>query len=310
MTLIVILIAIAILLILIYLWSATLVFYHEKEKALISDEKKVFSPDNRTIEKTQNSDKAIMFIHGFPTTPHMYKMAADYAYERGFDVYAPLIPTFGADYKEFSKTNFSSWFLFIDSYYRNLRSKYKRLYVVGVSMGGAMTLKLAEKHSDSPTKMDGIAVLSAPVVYNSLFRDGIITNFASYFGRIIKLFIPYIAPECVTSWPGQNDGGETWHGYRGTFTKQGVSLIYNLKSIRRDLFRIRVPMISIHDVTDKTVPFENQGIIKKETYTESLFIETNMPTTSINTHHSLLMYYSTYRTLMDDIIEFFRKTSI
>lgn len=293
-------------LIFIYIWSSCLLFYKEKAEVLKSDEDKVFSPDNRSIVKTQSSDRAILFIHGFPTTPYMYKNAAEYAYDKGYDVYAPLIPTFGADYKEFAKTNFSSWYLYIKNYYSDLRERYKELYVVGVSMGGMMTLKLAEDFSATPMAMDGIAVLSAPVVYNSLFKYGVVTNFLAYFGRIVGLFTPYIFPKNVTEHPDCNDGDEAWHGYGGTFPRQGVSIMYNTKEIRENLSRISVPMIAIHDYNDKTVPYKNHEIIKSLVSTErSKYIETDMPSTSINSHHALLSYDSTYRPLMDEILSFF-----
>lgn len=291
---------------LIVLWSVYLPFYKERTIELKSDEAKCFSPECRSIAIDNNNDKAILFIHGFPTTPYMYSWVAGYAASKGYDVYSPLIPTFGADYKEMIKTNFSSWFAFIDKYYLSLRARYKDVYVVGVSMGGAMTLKLAEKHSNTKQAMTKIAVLSAPVVYNSI-RDGIITDPLAYFARIIKIFLPSIGARPITHMEGHNDGDENWHGYRGVFVKQGVSLIYNLKTIRKELGKIKVPMIAIHDRGDRTVPFGNLGIIRKETDTESDFIETEIGNGMIHSHHALLSYESTKKNIMDRILLYFSK---
>lgn len=289
---------------LVLIWSIFLPFYKEKKIDLLPDEDRCFSPECKTIEIKKGNNKAILFIHGFPTTPYMYSWASEYASNHGYDTFVPLIPTFGSDYKDMLKTNFSSWFSYIDNYYKNLHDKYEKIYVVGVSMGGAITLKLAEKYSEAESQMNGIAVLSAPVVYNSI-KDGIITNPLGYFARIIGLFIPAIMPRPTTSIPSHNDGDENWHGYRGIFIKQGISLFYNFKQIRKELYKISVPMIAGHERSDKTVPFKNLEIIKKETNTNSIFFETEMGDGLIHSHHALLSYDSTKKILMDKILSFF-----
>ncbi len=271
---------------------------------LTSDESKVFSKENKSIIYKAGNEKAILFIHGYPTTPHMYKEVAKYSSENGFDVYAPLIPTFGSCLEDFTKTNFSSWFGFIENYYSKLRREYKKLYVVGVSMGGAMALKIAEVETEF-NKPDGIAVLSAPVVYNSI-KDHVVTNPASTLLRIIKIFKKSINGRCVTYIANENDGAEYWHGYRGLFPSQALSLIYNLKEIRKNLDKVDVPVIAIHDLTDKTVKYKNHKIIEKEIRSKNTkFITTEMDSSSINSHHSLLMYNSTAIPLMKQIISFF-----
>ncbi len=288
----------------IYLWSSCLLFYHEKPEKLEADESKCFDPACRSIVIRQGSEKAVLMIHGYPTTPAMYTYAASRMKDEGYDVYAPLIPTFGADYHDFEKTVFSSWYAWIEEYYEKLCKEYESVVVIGTSMGGAMALKLAENHSVAAT-----VIIGAPVVYNSFFRDRIVTSWASYLARIIGLFKPSIHAGIVTGKPDSNDGNEDWKGYRGLFPKQGASLVWNLKAIRRDLERIRTPLLSIHDRGDKTVPFKNQEIIRRETDTESYFVETEMGKECHHTHHALLMYKSVQKELMDKIISFFHAHS-
>ncbi len=293
------------ILVFIYLWSSCLLFYHEKAEELVPDESKCFSPDCRSIVIKKGNRNAVMMIHGYPTTPAMYKYASKRAELAGYDVHAPLIPTFGADYHDFEKTNFSSWYNWIEKYYLSLEKEYDRVFVIGISMGGAMTLKLAENHSPA-----AIAIIGAPVVYNSLFRDHVVTSWPSYIARIAGIFTPAIGAGIVTEKKDSNDGNEDWKGYKGLFPKQGASLVWNLRTIRKELGKIKVPMLSIHDRGDKTVPFANQGIIKKETDTESEFIETEMSDEYKHSHHALLMYKSIQSELMDRILSFFQNHSL
>ena len=291
---------IILLLIILYLWSSCLIFYHEKPEKLVPDESKCFHEDCRSIIIKQNSRKAVMMIHGFPTTPAMYKYTAEKFKEEGYDVYVPLIPSFGTDWKDFEKTSFSSWYLFLDDYYSELEKEYDRVYLIGTSMGGAMTLKLAENHHPA-----AISVIAAPVVYNSFFRDHIVTSWSGYIGRIVALFCKAIKPGIVTSKPQSNDGNENWKGYSGTFPRQGVSLMYALKSIRKDLGKITSPMLSMRDKGDRTVPFGNQGILRNEVKAESEYIVTEMGDEYHHTHHALLMYESVQEELTRRIIIFF-----
>ncbi len=299
---------IVLLIILFFFWNISLVFYKEESKVkLISDESRCFSPRCRSIIYEEGNDKAALFIHGFPTTPHMYAYPAKVFSENGYDVFAPLIPTFGSDYKEFEKSNFSQWFAYIDEYYQDLKKRYKDVYVIGVSMGGAMTLGLAEKYSNTPLSPTRIAVLAAPVVYNSIIKDGIVTSWAAYIGRTIALFIKSIKAKNIDGLPDGEDGNEEWTGYGGTFPRQGISLIYNLKGIRRNLCRVIVPMISIHDQGDKTVPFRNQKIILDSVRSRDIESHSPKMPNYRHTHHSLLMYDSCKREYTDMILKFFAK---
>ena len=67
----------AVIIIAVYLWSACLIFYREEAKPLVSDESKCFDPACRSIAIKQGADKAVLMIHGFPTTPAMYTYASE-----------------------------------------------------------------------------------------------------------------------------------------------------------------------------------------------------------------------------------------
>lgn len=298
----------ALIAVLFIIWNVALPFYKDEGKdKLGSDERKCFSQKCRSIIIENGNKRCVLFIHGFPTAPNMYSYPAKVFSENGYDVHAPLIPTFGADWHDFENTTFSQWFSFIDDYYVSLKKRYEKLFVVGVSMGGEMTLKLAEKYSGTANEMSAIAVLAAPVVYNSLIRYGIITSFPTYFARTLGLFRKSIGAKAVCGHEGSQDGDEEWTGYSGLFIGPGLSLVYSMKDVRKNLFRITVPMISIHDKGDKTVPFKNQKIILD--HVKSRRLEAKSPSMPYygHTKHSLLMYDSTKREYTKDILDFFSK---
>lgn len=248
------------------------------------------------------SGRAVLMVHGFPSSPRIYSYAAPRMFDAGYDVFVPLLPGFGTDPKVFEQTTFTQWYEYLASYYRDLRTKYRFLVVIGTSMGGAMTLKIGEQFSGTPEEPDGIVAIAAPVVYNSLFRDGLVTDWRMYLMRTVGLFTPAIGAGTKCGDPNGEDGSEDWTGYRGLFIRQGLSLVSALKTIRKELPTITCPLFSIHDRNDKTVPFKNQSIIERETNSRNWRkLETKMGPYR-HTHHALLMYHSIQKDLTDTII--------
>ena len=303
-------IAIIAIIILFIWWNAALPFYKDRNREkLISNESECFSPRGRSIIYKNGNDEAVLMIHGYPTAPNMYAYTAKSLSESGYDVHAPLIPTFASDPEKFARTDFSQWFRFIDEYYLSLRKKYRKIYVIGVSMGGAMTLKLAEKYSSTDSVMDKIVVISAPVAYNCM-RYCIITNPLGYFARTISIFVKTIGLGIVDGRPDGVDGNEEWTGYKGIVLKHGISLAKAFTGIRKDLPLIRVPMFIMHDRGDRTVPYKNLAIIEK--FCKDNIVEkreVQMDGRYHHSHHSLLMYRSVQKEYTEEIKAFLKEAT-
>lgn len=285
-------------------WNVSLIGYSDKVlPPLQQDESTLFSEKAKSILLLQDSERAILLIHGFPSTPSLYSYSAQRFYEAGWDVHAPLIPTFGSDPKEFEKTNFTQWFEYICSYYEQMRETYPTVHVLGTSMGGLLALKLGEKYCSTEKAPEKMVTIAAPVVYNSI-RDGVFTDVRFYLMRTVALFVPSIGAKTVDGNPKSDDGNEEWVGYGGQFVRAGLSLVHAMQDVRKNLGKISCPLFSIHDVNDKTVPFGNLGIIQRENGSRSFkSLETHMGEFKHN-RHALLLYHSIQEELTDTIIEF------
>jgi carboxylesterase len=292
---------------LLVLWSSSLVFYRDKNTSDIeSDEEKVFSPKCKSIilKHERKTNTAVLMIHGFPSTPSVYDYSANRFFEQGYDSYAYLLPGFGTDPDDFKKTYFTQWFNFICRKYENLQEQYENVSIVGISMGGALTLKLAEKYSDTNKEPLAAISISAPVIYNSLIKDRKITKFSFYFARIICLFKKYFNTSINNKDEDGQDGEDRWLGYSGLYLPQSISLIHAEKTIRKNLNKITCPLFSIHNVTDLTVPFFNFTIIAKENNSRYFRSKVIKMDGFKHTKHVLLLYFSVQEELTNDIIEF------
>ena len=295
---------IILVLLLFILWNTTLIGYRDKNtEALEVDLSKVFCEEAKSIVLVQNSDTAILLIHGFPSTPSMYSYSAERFFSSGMDVYAPLLPGFGTDPIAFADTTFTQWFSYLCSYYENLRDTYKTLYVLGISMGGMMTLKIGEHYCNTAKEPDALVSIAAPVVYNSL-SDGIITDYKQYVARTLALFTAQINAHTVAGNPKGEDGSEHWYGYGGTFVRAGLSLVHAMKQVRKELYKITCPLFAIHDVNDKVIPFKNLALIKKgQSSCRYKELQTEMEPFK-HPRHALLLYRSIQGSLTQEILDF------
>ena len=287
-------------------WSAQLWGYRDKHtEPLRVNLDQVFDARCLPIllEHDPPAKKAIIMAHGYPSTPYAFSYAAQRAYEAGYDVFVPLLPGFGTKPEDLYNTTFTQWYNFLTSFYREKRSQYDYLSVLGTSMGGAMTLRIGEDFSGTPETPDALVTIAAPVFLNDL-RLGAIQNWGYYLMRIIALFTPALKPNIHTGDDEVNDGNELWIGYSGGFVRGGVSLMHALKDIRKNLDRITVPLLSLHDEGDKTISFKNLALIQSKVVNAHPFV--GRPTAMQGTHrkHLLLMYYSVQEKLTDEILEF------
>ncbi|HDP34785.1 MAG TPA: alpha/beta fold hydrolase [Candidatus Hydrogenedentes bacterium] len=93
----------------------------------------------------ENTDKAILFVHGFSGTPNNFHDLPDQVAEAGWRVRVMLLPGHGTSPREFEKTSAEQLRQGVADELAPLRERYKTVVLVGHSMGGALaTLTTAE----------------------------------------------------------------------------------------------------------------------------------------------------------------------
>ncbi|MDD5076019.1 MAG: alpha/beta fold hydrolase [Sphaerochaetaceae bacterium] len=288
------------------IWNMTLLGYRDEDQQVsepnVDD---VFDQRCKPIvlvHETPN-DKAVLMIHGFPSTPYAYEFAARQAFDAGYDVFVPLIPGFGTHPKDLEHTTFSQWYHYIEQEYENIRFRYRFVAVIGTSMGGSIALKLGETFNSPATSIDALTTIAAPVFLNSL-KDLTVKDWKLYFARTVALFTPSIGTDVFKGKDEENDGDELWIGYRGQFVRAGLSFLYALKDIRKNLPAITCPLFAIHDKHDATVPYKNLKVIADNVQAMPFHSKT-VEMTSKHNRHVLLMYPSVRKNLTDEILQFF-----
>lgn len=271
------------------------------------EETAYFTGDARPIEILQGSDTAVLLVHGFANTAQIWQYTAGRLGEAGYDVYAPTLPGHGTTVDAYEHTDFCQWYDWLKTRYLTLRARYRHLFVVGHSMGGAMTLRLAEETSGTPLEPDAIITISAIVSYNSL-HDGVLTQPFFFLARPLSKVMPaWFGARMQGKEPaGKNtDGHEDWTGCHGTYYVQGMSLVSHLPEIRSRLDRVTCPVFAIQDARDRTVSPKNLFLIQEHVGTKDVrILQTHLAKGYRHTYHCLPMYHAIQKDLCDAILTY------
>ena len=87
----------------------------------------------------------IIVSHGFTGQPKSVKPWAKHLAAAGFTVRAPRLPGHGTRWQEMNNTVWQDWYAEIERTYRELADKCDQIFVMGLSMGGSLALRLAEE---------------------------------------------------------------------------------------------------------------------------------------------------------------------
>jgi len=277
--------------IIIYLLNETTFLYKEPIKYNLPNYSNLISPLASPIFHTNsNSNAVIIFYHGYKATPQEFRDIA-YTFVKEYNVVVPLYPGHGVSEENFKKTYFSQWYTYAKDIYLDNRRKYKKVYICGLSMGGLISLRLAEEFSfDANLAPDGVISISTPVFLNNLLKNGIFYDWRLYFTRFISWFID----ELKETIKEVDDDGANWIGYEGKiFPKQVHSLKMGMLITRKNLSKITVPILLMHSKGDKTAPFKNLFYIANHISSAFIKIRTFDLRKYQHTRHLLTLYNST-----------------
>ncbi len=91
---------------------------------------------------------SVLFCHGFTGSPWSLKPWAEQVAAAGYRVSVPRLPGHGTTWQDMNVTGWRDWYSCVEREYLRLRRESDRVFVAGLSMGGALALRLAEKFPD------------------------------------------------------------------------------------------------------------------------------------------------------------------
>jgi carboxylesterase len=119
----------------------------------------------------------VLLVHGFTGSPQSMRPWGEFLAAAGMTVSCPLLPGHGTRWRDLAATTWQDWYGAADEAFENLRKQCESVFVMGLSMGGTLTLLLAERH---PGEVAGIVTVNA-----SLGTDRASARLAPLIGRVL-----------------------------------------------------------------------------------------------------------------------------
>ena len=131
------------------------------------------------------SAPAVLLIHGGGDTPQTLRYLADYLYQRGYHVRAPLLPGHGRTPRAFSNVLADQWMETVRDAYRELSGEHSWVAVAGLSMGGALAAQLAAEQGSVPAVVLLAPYLALPTRIALAARSASLWRFAVPYVRAL-----------------------------------------------------------------------------------------------------------------------------
>ncbi|MHB1613916.1 MAG: alpha/beta hydrolase [Actinomycetes bacterium] len=103
----------------------------------------------------------VLLCHGFTGCPQSLRPWAEYLAEAGMTVSLPRLPGHGTSWRELNLTQWEDWYSEIERSFTDLTGRCEIVVVAGLSMGGALALRLAQQH---PAEVAGLVLVNPSVL--------------------------------------------------------------------------------------------------------------------------------------------------
>ncbi len=193
----------------------------------------------------QGTEVGVLLCHGFTGSPASLRPWADRLAAEGFSVRLPLLPGHGTSWREMNRTTFRDWLGEVSAALSELRRQCRAVVVGGLSMGGALALRLAELN---PGTIAGIVLVNPSVM--SLRREMAALPILKHLVPSLKGVTDDIAKPGVTEL-----------GYGRTPLKAVDALRKGWDATRADLAQVSLPVLLLHSRVDHVVEPENSRLI-------------------------------------------------
>jgi len=180
-----------------------------------------------------------LVLHGFTGTPHSMRGVADVLAEAGFAVEVPLLPGHGTSVEDMATTGWADWSAAAEAAYQKMAANCERVVVVGLSMGGTLTVWLATRHPE----IAGIAVI-----------NGLVEPAAPALRQMVDMMVAQGVPEVPGISSDIAEPGVEEVAYDRTPIVCTVSLLDELPPLKADLAAITSPVLIFTSPEDHVVP--------------------------------------------------------
>ena len=196
-------------------------------------------PGNRT---------GCLLVHGLTGSPFEMHEMGEFLAQKGYTVLGIRLPGHATQPEDLLRVRWQDWLASVEDGLHLLRGICDRVFIVGLSLGGCLTLLSAARYP-----LDGVVSLSTPIDMPKDWR----LNFV----RQLAPILPWL-PKGTPDW--HNPLAAKDHIEYPAFSTHAIAELRDLLVVLRDeLPNIQVPVLLIHSKNDRGVAPENMEKIHR-----------------------------------------------
>jgi carboxylesterase len=178
-----------------------------------------------------------LLVHGFTGTPQGVRDWGRFLADAGLSVAVPRLPGHGTTVAEANLTHWEDWYAEIERHLALLRERCDDVFVMGLSMGGTLAIRLAEEHGD---EVAGLV----------LVNPSLLTKRPD---RFLLPVLRWVKP----TWPGIASDIKKEGSVEVAYSHMPVKAAYQLSRLwlttRADLDRVTQPLLVLRSTEDHVV---------------------------------------------------------
>lgn len=189
----------------------------------------------------------VLLSHGFTGSPASIRPWGEALGEHGYGVAVPRLPGHGTTWQDLNGTTWADWYAELAGAFDALCATHDAVVVGGLSMGGALALRLA---ADRPAEVAGVIVVNPAVATK----------------RKDVLLLP-VLKHLVASFPGISEDikkpGVSERAYTRTPLKAVAAMMAAWKPLVTDLPKVTAPVLYFRSEEDHVVDELSEAVIMR-----------------------------------------------
>jgi carboxylesterase len=202
----------------------------------------------------RGNDIGCLCVHGLNANPQEMLWLGKHLAAQDYTVYGPRLTGHGTSIEDMRHTTWHDWYGVVLDGYRILRHQCRKVFVLGLSLGGLLTLHLGTREQP-----DGLVSLAGPLVLDQPMLP---------YAHLMKFVQPYTKKDldenhyridrrmrAIQEKQGEPVIGRSAYGH---FPLASLAEMYALQQVTLPaLSRLKSPLMLIYSEGDRTVPFQN-----------------------------------------------------
>ncbi len=198
---------------------------------------------------------AVLFLHGFNSSPHALREWAQFTADAGYRVALPRLPGHGTHWRELNATRWRDWYHLAEREFLTLADSCDQVFVAGHSMGAALALRLASQH---PQQVAGLSLVNPALLLYG-------------FQRLVPM-ASLVVPTVPSRAHDISRPGSARHGYDHTPLAPAVSMFHLLADVRASLDLVHCPTLIFRSASDHVVPGRSTDYLQTHLSSDEILV--------------------------------------